>query len=70
MALGIAHDYGCVWDAKWCPKGCYIESKNESEVDRLGVLAVSFGDGYIRLYSVPVPEKLAKVLGLFEVMED
>ena len=51
MVLGLAHRYGCVFDLKWCP--CIATT--EGAGGQLGFLAVSFGDGSCRVFSVPNP---------------
>jgi WD40 repeat protein len=56
FALGIAHNSGCVWDLKWCPKGGYLI--NNLNLIRIGILAVAFGDGNFKIYSIPKPEQL------------
>ncbi|XP_077989898.1 uncharacterized protein LOC144444358 [Glandiceps talaboti] len=61
LSLAIAHEYGCLWDIKWCPSGAWEESKqSENEViSRLGLLALACSDGKVRIISVPHPGQLA-----------
>lgn len=53
LDLCLAHDYGRVWDLEWCSSGCYDEA-------RLGILAVAFSDGAVRVFPIPQPAKLLK----------
>lgn len=54
MVLGLAHQYGCVFDLKWCP----FDASTEGEGGQLGFLAVSFGDGSCRIFSIPNPQSI------------
>jgi WD40 repeat protein len=71
LALGIAHEYGHVWDLQWCPRGSFISSdapraangQEADELSRLGLLAVAFGNGHMQIFSVPHPTSLAKAVG-------
>jgi hypothetical protein len=45
----IFHDFGVVMDLKWCPFSVY-EIKG-----KLGILAVLFSDGEVRLFVIPHP---------------
>lgn len=64
--IGIAIDYGEIWDMEWCPNGCWEDSslfKNTSSdeiLPRLGLLAVACSDSCVRIYSIPHPEFLMK----------
>lgn len=42
----ISHDFGCVYDLKWCPFG-YGQG-------RLGLIAGTFGDGSVRILNIPL----------------
>ncbi|KAG0203210.1 hypothetical protein BGX28_004443 [Mortierella sp. GBA30] len=64
LALCIVHSYGAVLDLKWCPTGNLKEAGSApDELDRLGILAASFSDGTIRIFSVPEPSSLRAKLG-------
>ena len=59
FCLGIAHDYGPLWDMKWCPSGAWDSSSPQGEeLRRLGLLALACADGKIRVLSVPFPSSL------------
>uniref|UniRef100_A0A8C4R6F8 Uncharacterized protein n=1 Tax=Eptatretus burgeri TaxID=7764 RepID=A0A8C4R6F8_EPTBU len=48
LAYGLALDYGCIWDMKWCPSGAWemaSTSSQEGQMSRLGLLAAGFSDG-------------------------
>lgn len=64
MVLGILHDGGCVWDLKWHPSRGDTSSppsmlENQAATEefgiRLGILAVSLGDGSVQILAVPHP---------------
>ena len=65
MCMGLAHDYGCVWDLKWCPSGCWQnpdveETGQGSEVKsdaRMGLLGMACSDGTVRVWCVLHPKK-------------
>ncbi|CAO3566070.1 unnamed protein product [Mortierella alpina] len=64
LALCILHSYGAVFDMKWCPEGSFKEAGPAlDELDRLGILAATFSDGTIRIFSVPEPDNLRYKLG-------
>lgn len=52
LDMCILHDFGIVTDFKWCPHSVYDEK------DKLGILAVLFGDGHVRVFVVPHPKLL------------
>ncbi|KAJ3018284.1 UNVERIFIED_CONTAM: General transcription factor 3C polypeptide 2 [Siphonaria sp. JEL0065] len=66
---------GVVFGLEWCAESCYLENVNafeekkksnsigEGDVARLGLLAVSFGDGSCRVINVPHPNSLKRELG-------
>ncbi|CAO3687937.1 unnamed protein product [Umbelopsis ramanniana] len=59
LDLCIAHDLGIVRALQWCPLGTYQEPVDgQSFTPRLGIMAVAFGDGSVRLISVPHPDGL------------
>ncbi|CAB4012504.1 General transcription factor 3C polypeptide 2, partial [Paramuricea clavata] len=61
FCLGIVHDYGPVWDARWCPSGAWDPlSPQDGELRRLGLLALACADGRVRIFSVPFPCSLMK----------
>lgn len=59
LDLCILHSYGAVFDLKWCPTGGYMKSGTvPGDLVRLGILAATFSDGTIRIFSIPEPESL------------
>ncbi|CAG8433940.1 2551_t:CDS:10 [Diversispora eburnea] len=48
LDMVICHEYGCVFDMQWCP---------------YGILAVSFGNGTIGIFSIPKPDSIRKYFG-------
>ncbi|ORY04349.1 WD40 repeat-like protein [Basidiobolus meristosporus CBS 931.73] len=61
----FVHLNGCVWDLKWCPYGAYDTSKEwngEDEIPKIGIIAACFGDGTLKIFSVPNPDVLRKKL--------
>ncbi|XP_058881748.1 general transcription factor 3C polypeptide 2 [Acipenser ruthenus] len=61
FAYGVALDYGCIWNMKWCPSGAWeLPSSNRKipQMPRLGLLAASFSNGKIAVFSLPHPESL------------
>ncbi|XP_033859284.3 general transcription factor 3C polypeptide 2-like [Acipenser ruthenus] len=61
FAYGVALDYGCIWNMKWCPSGTWeLPSSNRKipQMPRLGLLAASFSNGKIAVFSLPHPESL------------
>ncbi|XP_072913233.1 general transcription factor 3C polypeptide 2 [Hemitrygon akajei] len=61
LAYGIATDYGCIWDMKWCPSGTWElpeTTRKLPQMARLGVLAAAFSSGKVVVYSLPHPESL------------
>ncbi|KAG0230831.1 hypothetical protein BGW42_000656 [Actinomortierella wolfii] len=64
LEMVILQSYGAVLDLKWCSIGGHLEAgAGRSTLDRLGILAASFGDGTIRFFIVPTPFSLRKHLG-------
>ncbi|KAG4301040.1 hypothetical protein PCK1_002739 [Pneumocystis canis] len=55
LEIVILHAFGSVWDLKWCPLTSKIDGK-------LGFLACIFGDGYARIFPVPISNKTDKTL--------
>ncbi|XP_074599098.1 uncharacterized protein LOC141853603 [Brevipalpus obovatus] len=56
IACCFAHDYGQVWCMEACKGGtsfCY-------EKNRLSLVATAFDDGFIRIFSIPLPDSLLK----------
>ena len=64
LAMTILHNFGVVWNLKWMPYGGYSPSTSPTGLDRLGILAGSFGDGFVRLFVIPLPRSLALALGV------
>uniref|UniRef100_UPI00398EDE1F general transcription factor 3C polypeptide 2 n=1 Tax=Pristiophorus japonicus TaxID=55135 RepID=UPI00398EDE1F len=61
LAYGIATDYGCIWDMKWCPSGAWElpeTTRKRPHMARLGILAAAFSTGKVVVYSLPHPESL------------
>ncbi|KAJ3131385.1 General transcription factor 3C polypeptide 2 [Geranomyces variabilis] len=72
MELCIIHDYGCVFDLKWGPQTFYQNADEALEggrVPRLGLLAVTFGDGNMRVLEIPHPATLRNALNIPESRE-
>ncbi|MCO5580924.1 hypothetical protein L7F22_034797 [Adiantum nelumboides] len=57
MVLGLAHDAGLVWDAKWQP----VKALCSGASGRLGYLAAVFGDSSMQVFDVPFPSLLRKI---------
>ncbi|KAJ3292747.1 hypothetical protein HK104_005080 [Borealophlyctis nickersoniae] len=70
LVMCLLHEWGCVHDLKWAPYGYYespekfekAQSLESSDLPRLGLLAVSFGDGGTRVLNVPHPSHLTNRL--------
>ncbi len=62
MVLGLAHNFGRMWNLQWCPSGNQADKKEErgenSWLSRLGLLASACADGTVRIFSVCTPESL------------
>lgn len=50
LDMCILHDFGVVMDFKWCPLSVYDEK------GKLGIIAVLFSDGEVRVFVVPHPK--------------
>lgn len=61
LALCILHENGAVWDLKWYPAGAAFGPSLRAPAGRLGLLACTFSDGTVAVYSIPLPEELRKV---------
>ncbi|XP_078665593.1 uncharacterized protein LOC144907992 isoform X1 [Branchiostoma floridae x Branchiostoma belcheri] len=69
LSLGLAHEFGAVWDMKWCPSGAWdppeenplLQQDHPAVLARLGLLAVASSDGRVRIMSVPHPEALQAI---------
>ncbi|KAF9193422.1 hypothetical protein BGZ50_007494 [Haplosporangium sp. Z 11] len=65
LAMCILHPYGAVFDLKWCPTGNILEAgPDQGDLRRLGILAATFSDGSIQIFSVPEPASLRDSLGM------
>ena len=63
--MGLAHNFGSVWDLKWCPSGCWEDPSGHGSSEgqsselrgdaRLGLLAMACSDGTVRVMSIPHP---------------
>ncbi|KAF9974024.1 hypothetical protein BGZ73_002694 [Actinomortierella ambigua] len=59
LEMCILHSHGAVLDLKWCSIGGHLDSATTgNSLDRLGILAASFGDGTIRFFVVPDPSSI------------
>nr|CAD7443819.1 unnamed protein product [Timema bartmani] len=58
LVLGLAHEFGAVWQLEWCPSGCYDLEAPEDRLRRLGLLAAACSDGTVRIFSVCFPDQL------------
>nr|CAD7403599.1 unnamed protein product [Timema poppensis] len=58
LVLGLAHEFGAIWQLEWCPSGCYDVETPEDRLRRLGLLAAACSDGTVRIFSVCFPDKL------------
>jgi WD40 repeat protein len=63
LALVILHEYGSVRNLHWCQYGGYEVGTGEPK--RLGLLAATFGDGSLRVFSIPRPETVGNILPVF-----
>lgn len=50
LDMCLLHDFGVVVDFKWCPYSVY------NTKDKLGIVAVLFGNGEIKVFVVPHPQ--------------
>ncbi|KAG7388356.1 hypothetical protein PHYPSEUDO_012734 [Phytophthora pseudosyringae] len=64
MVYAIDHESGVAWDLQWCPLVKKLP-KTDRRSNILGVLAVCFGDGSMRVFEIPtIPEeRLQATLG-------
>ncbi|XP_078467264.1 general transcription factor 3C polypeptide 2 isoform X2 [Lampetra planeri] len=61
LAYGVALDFGCIWDMKFCPSGSWEDPTAPVKVPRMarmGLLAAAFSDGKVRVFSLPHAEDL------------
>ncbi|KAJ3235711.1 General transcription factor 3C polypeptide 2 [Chytriomyces hyalinus] len=75
LEIGFLLEYGVVYGLEW-GSGCYFEDLSDfesekhngtipdSDLPRLGLLAVSFGDGSCRIINVPHPAALKSALDI------
>lgn len=70
LALNVVHDWGDIAEMAWCPCGSTYEvptwdkvkkggSGQNSQMRRLGLLALACEDGKVRIVSVPHPRQLS-----------
>jgi hypothetical protein len=64
LDMVLAHDYGTVWDLKWCPRYAFL--MDSGTFQRMGILSVAFGDGKIRLFPIPSPNHLKEKLEIHD----
>lgn len=58
LDMCILHDFGSVTEFKWCPYSVFEDG------GKLGILAVLFGDGDIRVFVVPRSDNIREKEGL------
>lgn len=61
LSLGIAHNYGTIWEISWCPSGTWEHESSKQckgALPRLGLMALACSDGLIRILSIPWPSVL------------
>ncbi|CAO3698895.1 unnamed protein product [Rhizopus stolonifer] len=63
MDICILHDFGVIYDLKWCPYGAY-EEESEQGLPKLGILTVACGDSTIRTFIVPHPDAIRSDLNV------
>ncbi|KAK4512575.1 uncharacterized protein ATC70_003278 [Mucor velutinosus] len=56
----LLHDFGVIHDLKWCPYGAYEDEDVNEGLPKLGVLAITCGDGTLRTLVVPHPNAVRK----------
>lgn len=68
LDICLLHDYGVVFNLKWCPYGTYEEESDTVELPtsgalpKLGILSFICGDGTVRTIIVPHPKSIRKHL--------
>ncbi|CAG8493738.1 15968_t:CDS:10 [Funneliformis mosseae] len=69
LEMVLCHDFGCAFDLQWCPYGAY--DKLEDAIDqqnifipKLGIIAISFGNGSIGIFAIPKPKNIRKLFDL------
>ncbi|KAJ1563693.1 General transcription factor 3C polypeptide 2, partial [Nowakowskiella sp. JEL0078] len=79
LDLCICHEWGSVSDLKWMPYGGFesvfefendkslLNSQKQLHIPRLGVLAATFGDGNLRIISIPHPLVIRNRYGMGEM---
>ncbi|KAL9545340.1 hypothetical protein MBANPS3_007189 [Mucor bainieri] len=60
LDLCLLHDFGVIHDLKWCPYGAYEDGDVNEGLPKLGVLALTCGDGTLRILVVPHPNAVRK----------
>ncbi len=58
FAMGFVFDHGPIRSLKWFPKCTHkvFEPVSDSFLNRIGVLAIAFADGFIGVYTIPDPQ--------------
>ncbi|KAI8817950.1 WD40-repeat-containing domain protein [Fimicolochytrium jonesii] len=67
LDMCILHEYGCVFDIKWAPAGHYQDPNLDAgtgTLPQLGIFAVTFGDGSLRLLQIPHPSAMRRSLSI------
>ncbi|CEP11389.1 hypothetical protein [Parasitella parasitica] len=62
LDMCLLHDFGVIHDLKWCPYGVYEDEDVNEGLPKLGLLAISCGDGTIRIIIVPHPNAVRKYM--------
>lgn len=60
LDLCLLHDYGVIFDLKWCPYGTYEEQDVSNGLPKLGILSFTCGDATIRTIVVPHPDAVRR----------
>lgn len=60
LDICLLHDYGVIFDLKWCPYGTYEEQDTTDGLAKLGILAFTCGDGTLRMVVVPHPDAVRR----------
>ncbi|KAI8640766.1 WD40-repeat-containing domain protein [Parasitella parasitica] len=62
LDMCLLHDFGVIHDLKWCPYGVYEDEDVNEGLPKLGLLAISCGDGTVRVIVVPHPNAVRKYM--------
>lgn len=72
LEMLLLHTFGNAWRAEWCPHGAYDDVQNQPALPdgvlpRIGLLAVLFDDGCLRVFAVPRPMSVRQNLQIFDL---